>query len=99
MQRVVALAAWCVSQQQLPPGMLRPHLTSMLTALRHALDNPMGSMAVVVEAMQVQRWAGGSGLGWAGLGSKRDESRPNDALGGGCVGHEAERANNNVVMM
>ena len=92
----MALAAWCVSQQQLPAGMLRPQLTSMLTALRHALDNPMGSMAVIVEAMQVRM---GAGLGWAGLGSKRDGNGPTDALGGGWVGWEAERANNNDIIM
>ncbi|XP_019052438.1 PREDICTED: uncharacterized protein LOC104592498 isoform X2 [Nelumbo nucifera] len=47
------LAVWCISIQQISASFLTPHFQSLLRAIVHALDNPMGSLSVTFEAIQV----------------------------------------------
>ncbi|KAL7093467.1 hypothetical protein ACP275_11G042300 [Erythranthe tilingii] len=49
---VCNLGVWCISIQQFSSSFLTPHLQSLLRAVTHALDNPIGSLSITFEAMQ-----------------------------------------------
>ncbi|XP_057768027.1 uncharacterized protein LOC130988248 [Salvia miltiorrhiza] len=49
---VCNLGVWCISIQQLSSSMLEQHFHSLLRAVTHALDNPIGSLSITFEAMQ-----------------------------------------------
>lgn len=49
---VCNLGVWCISIQQLSSSMLDRHFHSLLRAVTHALDNPIGSLSITFEAMQ-----------------------------------------------
>ncbi|KAF7806429.1 Telomere-associated protein RIF1 [Senna tora] len=46
------LGAWCISVQQLGASCLANHFHSLILAIVHALDNPMGSLSTTFEAIQ-----------------------------------------------
>ncbi|XLR09029.1 hypothetical protein HN51_064043 [Arachis hypogaea] len=46
------LGVWCISVQQLGESFLATHFHSLLLAIVHALDNPMGSLSTTFEATQ-----------------------------------------------
>ncbi|TKY54818.1 Telomere-associated protein RIF1 [Spatholobus suberectus] len=46
------LGVWCLSVQQLGASFLVTHFHSLLRAIVHALDNPMGSLSTTFEATQ-----------------------------------------------
>ncbi|KAK7388635.1 hypothetical protein VNO78_23457 [Psophocarpus tetragonolobus] len=46
------LGVWCLSVQQLDASFLLTHFQSLLRAIVHALDNPMGSLSTTFEATQ-----------------------------------------------
>ncbi|MED6208103.1 hypothetical protein PIB30_041893 [Stylosanthes scabra] len=46
------LGVWCISVQQLGESLLATHFHSLLLAIVHALDNPMGSLSTTFEATQ-----------------------------------------------
>ncbi|KAK7264887.1 hypothetical protein RJT34_32500 [Clitoria ternatea] len=46
------LGVWCLSVQQLAASVLVTHFHSLLRAIVHALDNPMGSLSTTFEATQ-----------------------------------------------
>ena len=54
MQSACNLGVWCLSVQQLGASFLDTHFPSLLRAIVHALDNPMGSLSTTFEATQVQ---------------------------------------------
>ncbi|CAI9100851.1 OLC1v1038036C1 [Oldenlandia corymbosa var. corymbosa] len=49
---ICKLAVWCISVQQFSAAMLDAHFRILLKAVVHALDNPIGSLAITFEAMQ-----------------------------------------------
>ncbi|KAL8136082.1 uncharacterized protein LOC141713639 [Apium graveolens] len=49
---VCNLGVWCISIQQLNPSFLAGKHHSLLRAIIHALDNPIGSLSTTFEAMQ-----------------------------------------------
>ncbi|KAL8247956.1 hypothetical protein R6Q59_009172 [Mikania micrantha] len=49
---VCNLGVWCLSVQQLNPLFLNAHIESLVMAIVHALDNPIGSLSITFEAMQ-----------------------------------------------
>ncbi|CAK9141237.1 unnamed protein product [Ilex paraguariensis] len=49
---VCNLGVWCISIQQFNVLFLAEHIHSWLTAIVHALDNPIGSLSTTFEAMQ-----------------------------------------------
>jgi len=53
LQTVCNLGVWCLSVQQLGVSFLVTHFDSLLRAIVHALDNPMGSLSTTFEATQV----------------------------------------------
>lgn len=57
LQSVCNLGAWCISIQQLNNQIIASHFHSLLRAVVHALDNPMGSLSTTFEATQVQELA------------------------------------------
>ncbi|XP_059635152.1 uncharacterized protein LOC132277329 [Cornus florida] len=52
MKSVCNLGVWCISIQQLNPLFLAEHFHSLLGAVVHALDNPIGSLSTTFEAIQ-----------------------------------------------
>lgn len=54
LQSACNLGVWCLSVQQLAASFLVTHFHSLLRAIVHALDNPMGSLSTTFEATQVQ---------------------------------------------
>ncbi|KAK6151724.1 hypothetical protein DH2020_014359 [Rehmannia glutinosa] len=61
---VCNLGVWCISVQQFSSSSLDQHFQSLLTAVTHALDNPIGSLSITFEAMQVRQSADcGNGTG------------------------------------
>ncbi|VVA10801.1 PREDICTED: telomere-associated RIF1 [Prunus dulcis] len=52
MKAVCNLGVWCVSVQQLAAPLLAAHFNSLLLAVVHAIDNPIGSLSTTFEAMQ-----------------------------------------------
>lgn len=57
MQSVCNLGVWCISIQQFNKQILASHFHSLLQAVVHALDNPIGSLSTTFEATQVQELA------------------------------------------
>lgn len=53
LQAVCNLGVWCISVQQLAAPLLAAHFHSLLLAVVHAIDNPIGSLSTTFEAMQV----------------------------------------------
>ncbi|KAI3446880.1 hypothetical protein Pfo_003545 [Paulownia fortunei] len=49
---VCNLGVWCISVQQFSSSLLDQHFQSLLRAVTHALDNPIGSLSITFEAMQ-----------------------------------------------
>ncbi|GMH04553.1 hypothetical protein Nepgr_006393 [Nepenthes gracilis] len=49
---VCNLGVWCLSIQQLDSSFLATHFDSLLRAIVHSLDNPMGSLSTTFEAIQ-----------------------------------------------
>ncbi|KAF1887311.1 hypothetical protein Lal_00040912 [Lupinus albus] len=49
------LGVWCISVQQLDASSLAANFDSLLHAIVHALDNPMGSLSTTFEATQAIR--------------------------------------------
>ncbi|PIN01230.1 hypothetical protein CDL12_26267 [Handroanthus impetiginosus] len=49
---VCNLGVWCISIQQFSSSLLDQHFQSLLRAVIHALDNPIGSLSITFEAMQ-----------------------------------------------
>ncbi|GAB4828246.1 hypothetical protein Ancab_035158 [Ancistrocladus abbreviatus] len=49
---VCNLGVWCISMQQLESSFLANHFNSVLRAIVHSLDNPIGSLSVTFEAIQ-----------------------------------------------
>ncbi|XP_073044100.1 uncharacterized protein [Primulina eburnea] len=49
---VCNLGVWCISIQQFSSSILDHHLHSLLRAVVHAIDNPIGSLSTTFEAMQ-----------------------------------------------
>ncbi|PIA42357.1 hypothetical protein AQUCO_02000070v1 [Aquilegia coerulea] len=49
---VCNLGVWCISMQQLNASFLARNFHSLLRAIIHALDNPIGSLSTTFEAMQ-----------------------------------------------
>ncbi|KAF5203455.1 Telomere-associated protein rif1 [Thalictrum thalictroides] len=49
---VCNLGVWCISMQQLNESFLACNFHSLLRAIIHALDNPIGSLSTTFEAMQ-----------------------------------------------
>ncbi|XP_061991609.1 uncharacterized protein LOC133709758 isoform X2 [Rosa rugosa] len=52
MKSVCNLGVWCISIQQLSEPLLAPHFHSLLRAVVHAIDNPIGSLSTTFEAIQ-----------------------------------------------
>ncbi|RHN63991.1 putative telomere-associated protein Rif1 [Medicago truncatula] len=52
LKTVCNLGVWCFSVQQLGVSFLVAHFHSLLRAIVHALDNPMGSLSTTFEATQ-----------------------------------------------
>ncbi|KAI4344179.1 hypothetical protein L6164_011435 [Bauhinia variegata] len=52
LKSVCNLGVWCISVQQLDASFLATHYHSLLRAILHALDNPMGSLSTTFEAIQ-----------------------------------------------
>ncbi|CAK8563453.1 unnamed protein product [Lathyrus sativus] len=52
LKTVCNLGVWCLSVQQLGASFLVTHFRSLLHAIVHALDNPMGSLSTTFEATQ-----------------------------------------------
>ncbi|ONH98431.1 hypothetical protein PRUPE_7G248700 [Prunus persica] len=52
MKAVCNLGVWCISVQQLAAPLLAAHFHSLLLAVVHAIDNPIGSLSTTFEAMQ-----------------------------------------------
>ncbi|MCH96847.1 telomere-associated protein RIF1, partial [Trifolium medium] len=52
LKTVCNLGVWCLSVQQLGVSFLVNHFHSLLRAIVHALDNPMGSLSTTFEATQ-----------------------------------------------
>lgn len=52
-QSVCNLGVWCLSIQQFPSLYLAENFHSLLRAIVHALDNPIGSLSITFEATQV----------------------------------------------
>ncbi|XP_004288782.1 PREDICTED: uncharacterized protein LOC101314796 [Fragaria vesca subsp. vesca] len=52
MKSVCNLGVWCISLQQLSESLLAPHFHSLLRAVVHAIDNPIGSLSTTFEAIQ-----------------------------------------------
>lgn len=52
LKTVCNLGVWCLSVQQLGVSFLVTHFDSLLRAIVHALDNPMGSLSTTFEATQ-----------------------------------------------
>ncbi|KAI9117300.1 hypothetical protein K1719_011466 [Acacia pycnantha] len=46
------LGVWCISVQQIDASILATHFRSLLLAIIHAFDNPMGSLSTTFEASQ-----------------------------------------------
>ncbi|KAM6580085.1 hypothetical protein CsatA_003859 [Cannabis sativa] len=46
------LGVWCISIQQLNESVLVPHFDSLLQAVVHGVENPMGSLSTTYEAIQ-----------------------------------------------
>lgn len=57
LQSVCNLGAWCISIQQLNNQIIASHFHSLLKAVVHAIDNPIGSLSTTFEATQVQELA------------------------------------------
>ncbi|KAL2929702.1 Telomere-associated protein RIF1 [Bienertia sinuspersici] len=49
---VCNLGMWCISIQQLDASYLTSHFDSLLRAIVHSLDNPVGSLSITFEAIQ-----------------------------------------------
>ncbi|KAG8367439.1 hypothetical protein BUALT_Bualt16G0072300 [Buddleja alternifolia] len=49
---VCNLGVWCISTQQFNSSLLDQQFQSLLMAITHALDNPIGSLSTTFEAMQ-----------------------------------------------
>ncbi|KAM0976391.1 hypothetical protein FF1_019372 [Malus domestica] len=52
MKSVCNLGVWCISIQQLSTPHLAAHFHSLLLAIVHAIDNPIGSLSTTFEAIQ-----------------------------------------------
>lgn len=52
-QAICNLGVWCISIQQLSSSFIASHLHSLLRAVMHALENPIGSPSTTFEAIQV----------------------------------------------
>ncbi|KAM1089863.1 hypothetical protein ACFX19_017782 [Malus domestica] len=52
MKSVCNLGVWCISIQQLSTPLLAAHFHSLLLAIVHAIDNPIGSLSTTFEAIQ-----------------------------------------------
>ncbi|KAK9993028.1 hypothetical protein SO802_022731 [Lithocarpus litseifolius] len=52
MKSVCNLGVWCISIQQFNAPFLDSHCNSLLQAVVHALDNPIGSLSTTFEAIQ-----------------------------------------------
>ncbi|GKV02622.1 hypothetical protein SLEP1_g15039 [Rubroshorea leprosula] len=52
MKSICNLGVWCISVQQIEASVLAAHSNSLLQAVVHALDNPIGSLSTTFEAMQ-----------------------------------------------
>ncbi|PQM40985.1 hypothetical protein Pyn_24569 [Prunus yedoensis var. nudiflora] len=52
MKAACNLGVWCISIQQLAAPLLAAHFHSLLLAVVHAIDNPIGSLSTTFEAMQ-----------------------------------------------
>ncbi|KAL5547772.1 hypothetical protein UlMin_003003 [Ulmus minor] len=52
MKTVCNLGVWCISIQQFKEPVIAAHFHSLLQAVVHALDNPMGSLSTTFEAIQ-----------------------------------------------
>ncbi|PON77071.1 Telomere-associated protein Rif [Parasponia andersonii] len=52
MKSVCNLGVWCISIQQFNEPVLVPHFDSLLQAVVHGLENPMGSLSATFEAIQ-----------------------------------------------
>ncbi|KAK7860441.1 telomere-associated protein rif1 [Quercus suber] len=52
MKSVCNLGVWCISIQQFNAPFLDSHYNSLLQAVVHALDNPVGSLSTTFEAIQ-----------------------------------------------
>ncbi|KAL5065157.1 hypothetical protein RYX36_026894 [Vicia faba] len=52
LKTVCNLGVWCLSVQQLGASFLVTHFRSLIYAIVHALDNPMGSLSTTFEATQ-----------------------------------------------
>ncbi|KAK4573584.1 hypothetical protein RGQ29_031509 [Quercus rubra] len=52
MKSVCNLGVWCISIQQFNAPFLDSHYNSLLQAVVHALDNPIGSLSTTFEAIQ-----------------------------------------------
>ncbi|XP_050157910.1 uncharacterized protein LOC126631805 isoform X2 [Malus sylvestris] len=53
MKSVCNLGVWCISIQQLSTPLLAAHFHSLLLAIVHAIDNPIGSLSTTFEAIQL----------------------------------------------
>ncbi|KAF5934925.1 hypothetical protein HYC85_026054 [Camellia sinensis] len=56
MKSVCNLGVWCISIQQFDASYLTPSFHSLLRAIVHALDNPIGSLSTTFEAIQSSVW-------------------------------------------
>ncbi|XP_043725131.1 uncharacterized protein LOC122671768 isoform X2 [Telopea speciosissima] len=52
MKAVCNLGVWCISIQQFSASILNCHFHSLLWAIIHAIDNPIGSLSTTFEAIQ-----------------------------------------------
>ncbi|KAM2521246.1 hypothetical protein ACFX1W_001643 [Malus domestica] len=52
MKSVCNSGVWCISIQQLSTPLLAAHFHSLLLAIVHAIDNPIGSLSTTFEAIQ-----------------------------------------------
>ncbi|XP_077222647.1 uncharacterized protein LOC143856338 [Tasmannia lanceolata] len=52
MKAICNLGVWCISIQQFDASFIASHLHSLLRAVIHALDNPVGSLSTTFEAIQ-----------------------------------------------
>ncbi|KAF5459194.1 hypothetical protein F2P56_023172 [Juglans regia] len=52
MKSVCNLGVWCISIQQFRAPFLHAHFDSLLQAVVHALNNPIGSLSTTFEAIQ-----------------------------------------------
>lgn len=48
------VATWALAVHRLPPSLVRDHVTPLLAAALHAIDNPFASCCCAIEGLKVR---------------------------------------------